>query len=234
MSFGNTITSLQHARLQLHEVFNMTEEDPNWVMGFKLIKDRDLHTIAIDHSPYIDAIFRWFNMAECDSVDTPMVPNKTLSKFDCPTNDNEKQVMSTQPYQELVRALIWLSITSCPDISFMATHLAKFNSNPGYTHWTATKHVLCYLRGTRHRHLTLGLKSDSNTTKLIMYTDSDWAHQHHAPFHPWTCQRQYIQCHSHPRRPEPGWWVHKTALKGLTQENAWWTGTHFVLRGCVR
>lgn len=115
-------------------------------------------------------------MAECDPVDTPKVPNKTLSKFDCPTNDNKKQVMSTQPYQELVRALIWLFITSHPDILFMATHLAKFNSNPGYTHWMAAKRVLHYLKGTFHRHLTLGLKSDSNATKLVMYTNSDWGH----------------------------------------------------------
>ena len=105
MSFGNTITSLQHACLQLHKVFDMTEENPNWVMGFKLIEDRDLHTIAIDHSSYIDAILCWFNMAECDPVDTPMVPNKTLLKFDCPTNNNKKQVMSTQPYWELIGAL---------------------------------------------------------------------------------------------------------------------------------
>ena len=146
------------------------------VMGFKLIKDRDLHTITINHSCYIDAILCRFNMAECDPVDTPMVPNKTLSKFDCPTNDNKKQVMSTWPYQELIGALIWLSITSCQDISFMATHLAKFNSNPGYTHWTATKCILHYLKGTRHRHPTLGLNSDSNATKLVMYTDSDWGH----------------------------------------------------------
>ena len=176
MSFGSTITGLQYACSQLHAVFDMTEENPDWVMGFKLIEDQEWHTITIDHSPYINTILHQFNMAEWIPVDTPMVPNKTLSKFDCPINDDDKQIMSEYPYQELISALIWLSITSHPNISFTATHLAKFNLNPGDAHWQAAKHVLCYFKGTHHGQLTLGLKSDFNSTELIMYTDSDWGH----------------------------------------------------------
>ena len=123
----------------------MTEEDPDWVISFKLIEDWEQHTI--DHLPYINAILHWFNMAKCDLVDTPMVPNKTLSKFDFHTNNDDKQIMSEHPYQELIAALVWLSITSCPNILFTATHIAKFNSNLGDAHWQAAKCVLCYLKG---------------------------------------------------------------------------------------
>jgi hypothetical protein len=77
------------------------------------------------------------------------------------------------PYRELIGALIWLSIVSQPDISFTATHLARFNTNPGKTHWNSAKHVLRYFKGSRKRQLTLGINL-GNPNELTAYSDSDW------------------------------------------------------------
>jgi hypothetical protein len=81
--------------------------------------------------------------------------------------------MRNVPYRELVGALIWLSVVSRPDISFAATHLARFNANPGKTHWNSAKRVLRYLKGSRDRQLTLGINS-GDPNKLTAYSDSDW------------------------------------------------------------
>jgi len=38
LSFGNTQSGLKSAQKQLHETFEMKEEDPNWLMGFLLVR----------------------------------------------------------------------------------------------------------------------------------------------------------------------------------------------------
>ena len=166
LSFGNTQSGLKSARKQLHETFEMKEEDPNWLMGFLLVENPTTQTISIDHSQYINTILKRFNMSDCDPAKIPLDPIRVLSKDDSPSTDNDKAKMVNKPYRELIGALTWISVTSHPEIAFAATHLAQFNSNPGEAHWEAGKTVLRYLKGAINCHLTLGLH-DGNPTELV-------------------------------------------------------------------
>ena len=56
LSFGNDKARLAKARAKLHTIFEMKEEDPDWVMGFKLVKNQEEATISINHSQYISAV----------------------------------------------------------------------------------------------------------------------------------------------------------------------------------
>src|SRR5882762_3123451 len=147
LSFGNTETGLKSVCKQLHKIFAMKEENPDWSMGFQLIENRVQQTISINHKQYIDTVLRCFNMHECDPIDTPLDHTIVLSERDCPTTDDKKTKMKSRPYRELVGALIWISVVSQPDITFTAHHLARFNANPGEVHWKSTKCVLRYLKG---------------------------------------------------------------------------------------
>ena len=120
MSFGNAKSSLDDARAELHRIFEMKEEDLNWVMGFKLIEDRGEGTISIDHSLYIEAVLRRFGMEECNPARTPLDPGTLLSADDCPATEDEKAAMKNIPYRELVGALTWLTVVSRPDIALMS------------------------------------------------------------------------------------------------------------------
>jgi hypothetical protein len=80
--------------------------------------------------------------------------------------------MKNRLYRELVGALIWLSVVLRLDTSFAATHLARFNANPGETHWHSVKHVLRYLKGTQNQCLTLKLNL-RNPNEFVGYLDSD-------------------------------------------------------------
>jgi Reverse transcriptase (RNA-dependent DNA polymerase)/GAG-pre-integrase domain len=173
LSFGNTQLGLKSARKQLHETFEMKEEDPNWLMGFLLVENPATQTISIDHSQYINTILKQFNMQDCDAAKIPLDPIRVLSKDDSPSTDSDKSKMANKPYRKLIGALTWISVTSHPEIAFAATHLAQFNSNPGEAHWEAGKTVLRYLKGAINCHLTLGLH-DGNLTELAAYSDSDW------------------------------------------------------------
>lgn len=148
LSFGNTQSGLKSTQTQLHETFEMKEEDPNWLMGFLLIENPTAQTISIDHSQYINTILKRFNMSDCDPAMIPLDPVCVLSKDDGPSTNSDKAKMANKPYCELISTLTWISVTSHPKIAFAATHLAQFNSNPGEAHWKASKTVLRYLKGT--------------------------------------------------------------------------------------
>ena len=129
MSFGNTKPGLSKSQAELHKLFEMKKEDPNWVMGFKLVENHKEATTSIDHSLYINAVLCWFIMDDCNTVHTPLDSRIILSVHDCPQTD-ERSEMCTIPYQELVGALTWIAVVSWPDISFVATYLMRFNMNP--------------------------------------------------------------------------------------------------------
>jgi hypothetical protein len=174
MSFANSLTELEHVRDQLHKLFEMKREDPNWLMGFLLLDDPRNGTISISHAQYIGTILKRFDMEECNAQRTPMDAKLTLSKADGPTMAEEVEEMKEYPYRELVGALIWIAHISRPDIVFAAGYLAQFNANPGKAHWTAAKRVLRYLAGTRDSSLVLG-NNTSDPTVLVGFSDSDWA-----------------------------------------------------------
>ena len=174
LSFANSSDELLYLRRQLHQLFEMKEEDPNWLMGFQLIDEPVSRTVAISHRQYIDTILRRFNMSDCHTHRTPMETGLVLSKVNGPANEEEERMMRKRPYRTLTGALLWISLIARPDISFASSHLSQFNANPGPSHWKAALRVLRYLAGTRDMCLVLG-GSNNDTTTLYGYTDSDWA-----------------------------------------------------------
>lgn len=111
-------------------------------------------SITLDQEHYIDVILEKFNMTNCKTADTPMVAKQALSKEDGPSNEEERIEMSAVPYQEAIGSLMYLSQCTRPDITFAVNKLSRFNANPGPKHWTAVKHILRYLKGTKGHKLT--------------------------------------------------------------------------------
>jgi hypothetical protein len=61
------------------------------------------------------------------------------------TTDKHKAFMLTIPYLSAVGVLMYLELTSCPDISNVVGILSHFSANSGPTHWNAVKHLFYYL-----------------------------------------------------------------------------------------
>ncbi|THH15829.1 hypothetical protein EW146_g4713 [Bondarzewia mesenterica] len=63
--------------------------------------------------------------------------------------------MHDVPYRQLIGCLMYITLSSHPDIAFTIASLSQFNTNPGHTHWTAAKHIVYYLKGTYDWGLTI-------------------------------------------------------------------------------
>ena len=98
---------------------------------------------------YINDVLSRFGMSDCKPVATPNDPGMKLEKKIDQTQENFALL-----YRELMKALIYLSSTTRPDIAFAVCHLGQFSNCYGAEHWKAAKRVLQYLKETMDVGLT--------------------------------------------------------------------------------
>jgi hypothetical protein len=89
-----------------------------------------------------------------------------------PTGPPQHIQETGQVTQTTVGALLYLAIATRPDILYVVRVLLRLSKNPGPCHWTAVKHLFCYLKGTLdYKLLTFGPNGSGDPfTALWMQT----------------------------------------------------------------
>jgi hypothetical protein len=93
---------------------------------------------------------------------------------DCPSTPDEVEEMRSAPYIHAVGSLLYLAISTRPDIAYAVGVLARYNSNPGKAHWLAVKHLFRYLKGTLDYKLTYA-PDPEHPELFYTFTDADFA-----------------------------------------------------------
>jgi hypothetical protein len=126
-------------------------------LGLKVHRDQTECTLTLSQKSYINTIVDWFYLADAKSVQTPMELGLTLSIDQGSGTVAEVQAMQDIPYQMAIGSLMYAATSMCPDLAFPVAMLLQFMCNLGRLHWEATKHALCYLKGTADAEITLGM-----------------------------------------------------------------------------
>ena len=143
----------------------------HYILGIKVTRDRKSHTLTLSQEAYIDKMLNEYQMMDCKPNSTPCHIGVQLSSSDCPQNDTDKQYMKDKPYASAVGSIAYLVTATRPDCAYSLSQLAKYMHNPGHKHWTAVKHLLRYLNGTKSCQLVLGGGSDIT---LYGYCDASY------------------------------------------------------------
>lgn len=142
--------------------------EANVILGIKISRDRKKCTISIDQKRYINLVLNRFGMAECNPISTPMDVNTKYSRdMDDDGNKNKEKI----PYREAIGSLLFAAQVTRPDIIFSVILLSRYCEKPKLAHWTATKRIMRYLKGTIDYKLTYG----PSRTETIGYCDADYA-----------------------------------------------------------
>ena len=80
--------------------------------------------------------------------------------------------MKTISYSLVMGSLMYDQVCTRPNIAFVVGMLGKYLSDPGQSHWKATKKVLRYLQGTKDLMLTY---RHTNTLRVVGFSNSDYA-----------------------------------------------------------
>ncbi|GBL76994.1 Retrovirus-related Pol polyprotein from transposon RE1 [Araneus ventricosus] len=105
-------------------------------------------------------------MVDCKPFDTSLVPKSTSSNF---VNGERFHC----PYREIVGALLYLSMTTRPDILYSVNCLSQIQEQPINSACDGLKRILRYLKGTSELQL-LFCKSDGDNIMINVYVDADW------------------------------------------------------------
>jgi hypothetical protein len=149
----------------------------HYFLGMEVHRDRIARTISLSQPKLIDDILERFNMSECHPAPIPALPKTHLPKGrDIPVSADEQERLDRIPYREAVGCLMYLMVTTRPDIGYAVQAVSQHTCTPRSVHWEAVKRVLLYLKGTKQYALTLG---GTNTPTLKGYADADWANDPH-------------------------------------------------------
>ncbi len=79
-----------------------------------------------------------------------------------------------ETFRVIVGSLLYLSCWTCPDISFAASELSRFLSDPRAKNFQAAKRVLRHLKGPRDVGLNYSWPEGEKLNRLRGYVDLDW------------------------------------------------------------
>ena len=137
-----------------------------YCLGIEFSRDEESR-VFLKQRNYIENVLERFGMKDCKPVSTPIESSCKLSK---PQHANDK-TMNQYPYQSLISALMFLAVSTRPDIAYSINFLSQFNNNYNVDHWKAAKRVLRYLKGTAE----CGLEYERTGLSLFGVVDADWS-----------------------------------------------------------
>lgn len=133
-------------------------------LGVKIVRNFEKCEMKISQKPFIKNLLKRFGMEFCNGVDTPMEPKLCLTK-------NSKDPSTKEPYKELIGCLMYVMLTSRPDLSVSVNYLSRFQNCATDSHWIHLKRILRYLKKTENIELLYDGKTDDI---LFGYSDADW------------------------------------------------------------
>ncbi|KAI8124587.1 Retrovirus-related Pol polyprotein from transposon TNT 1-94 [Lucilia cuprina] len=122
-------------------------------LGMEIKREGDTGKISVGHTQYIEKVLMDYGMENSRPASTPLDPGFQIS-----CNDENCEQIDVKGYQSLIGTLMYLAISTRPDILHSICKLAQRNQNPHVEHEKAAKHVLRYLRTTKHLGLQYSKK----------------------------------------------------------------------------
>lgn len=152
-------------KAKIAKEFNVDDKgELRYFLGMEIERDGPTGTIKLSQSQYIRDILEQYGMENCKTLSVPLEAGYQVS---C---DDSCEKVGTTEYQSLVGTLMYLAISTRPDILHSVSKMAQRNADPRKEHFTKLKHILRYLAGTKD----LKLIYQNNHVNLEGYVDADW------------------------------------------------------------
>lgn len=153
-------------RDHLTQMFEMKDLDEiELFLGMRITRTDT--KISIDQSSYIRTVLAKFNMTDCNPVSIPME-----NKFN--PNNLQSDEYYDAPCRSLLGCLIYISISSRPDIAISVNIISRYIHKNNLQVWKSLKRVLAYLKGTIDLKLTY-TRSNGNEQVLEAFADASFA-----------------------------------------------------------
>jgi hypothetical protein len=124
--------------------------EPKYFLGMNVSYTRDRGEVMLSQFTYIQAVMERFGDSTLFSKGLPMLPDIILNAEQSETDPTDC------PYSSLVGALLFVAVSTRPDIAYAVNKLTKFIRKPARQHWDAARQVLAFLNKTKFKGIRLG------------------------------------------------------------------------------
>jgi hypothetical protein len=185
---GSHESILSSFKTDMKNVYRMKDlGEMESVLGMQIQHDRAGGVLSLAQTKYISDILRRFGFSESNPVSTPLEPGLKLvrganiAEADAIAGSTSKSMKrgradkSLDPshlqYREIVGSLMYLMISTRPDLCYAVSYLARYMNCYNSSHYNAAVHVLKYVAGTRSSGIVYRRNSPLYP---VGYADSDW------------------------------------------------------------
>ena len=119
--------------------------EASYVIGIEIIRNRSQGLLGLSPKAYINKVLERYDIDKCSASPVPIQKSDKLSLNKCSQIELERNQMEHILYAYVVGSLMYAQICTRPYISFVASLLGRYQSNPGMDHWRAAKKMLRYL-----------------------------------------------------------------------------------------
>ena len=146
-----------------------------WFLGIRIVRDRAARKIWLTQDSYIDTIANRFSLADLGPGKGPATPysDSTIAVILLPFEGTATPAF-IHLFQRKVGSIMYPSVITRPDVSWVTCKLAQFLQNPSPGHMEAVNRVIQYLYSTKRLGLLFNGNSDLDTP-LEVFTDASFA-----------------------------------------------------------
>ncbi|CAF0996295.1 unnamed protein product [Brachionus calyciflorus] len=145
----------------------------SYILGLEINYLRE-DCFIINQQQYIDKIIKRFGQNDCKQTDIPIHPNHKLTSELSNENDQLRKLIDAKTYRQAIGSLIYLMISTRPDISYSVSVLSRYMQMPRELHWRYLKRLLRYVKTTKHYNLVYQ-RDNTKEIEFIGYSDADYA-----------------------------------------------------------
>lgn len=163
----SSVNDLLIYKQKISDHFDVVDKGPvDFFLGMEIQCENGVTSVS--HKHYIEELLAEHGMLDTRKCYTPLDPGQKFQRCDDCSNC---VLVDTKSYQSLIGSLMYLGISTRPDIIHSVSKLAQFNIKPHAEHMTAAKHLLRYLNNTVNFKITYR-KTGEN---VLAFADADWA-----------------------------------------------------------
>ena len=137
-----------------------------WYGDRHYTREREMCTLTISQKTFADESVKTFCVTSTQSV--LLRVGIKLEEF------VEDERVENWPFREVVDSLMWLSISTRPNISNAVRAVARYCTAPRAIHWKAALGILEYINGTNEHGITFQ-RGTLSSISLEVFADADYA-----------------------------------------------------------
>ncbi|CAL8578705.1 hypothetical protein XPA_010761 [Xanthoria parietina] len=143
----------------------------SWFLGIRITRNRSTRQLRLCQDSYIDKITSKYNIHLGGRKPiAPMISGETLVK-----NSEQATAQQILAYQQIVGSINFAAVTTRADISFAASKLSEFLTNPSERHQAAAVRVMQYLAHTKFYSIVYNAMATDPHTTFIASSDASFA-----------------------------------------------------------